>query len=212
MTNGWISKGWRVGLSIVAFWCCLLSWNGAAEAQYKHMALGATAGFLLTSNPGGIANAPKGTRTEAGYGIGPSFVTLGAHGGWRFEDNLGVYFETHISFHQCGVPNDVCDAGSTPIKLSVYTDFRIFFMTDSFRPYVNIGVGYWQTLGLQGPGKTGLSSFGPTAALGFEWFIPGVEEIALGLQIRYNLQLVVGPKGIEPFHGMHAVFAFTTYL
>lgn len=180
----------------------------SAFAQFKHRAIGAVAGFQLTSNPGGDINAAKGSRTERGYGVGPSYFTLGGHGGYHFDERFGLYVQAVAGFHQCSVPNDVCEAGSTPISLSVFTDFRIFFMTDSFRPYFNIGVGYWQLLGFV---KTNIASFGPTAALGFEWFLPGVEEIALGLEVRYGLQLVIGEKGLEPFHSLNANFVFTTY-
>lgn len=206
----------RLHADLIRLACCtalvcggLFLFAPSAQAQYKHVPLGFSAGFQMTSNAGGNVNAPAGTLANQGYGVGLSYLTIGGHGGWRFEDNMAVIGEAHVSFHQCAVPGTVCKTGSTPIMLSVYTDFRFYFLTDSFRPYINVGVAYWQSVAFV---DTNLSSFGPTVALGFEWFIPEVEEIALGLQVRYNLQLAVGNTGLDVFHGVHALFAFTTYI
>lgn len=188
-----------------------------AEAQYKHFGLGFVAGVQNTFNQVGDPKAvPVGSRYNLGYGVGFSYISLGVEGSWRFEDRWAVSAETHFSFHSCATPNrdpkaeprTVCSKDHlSPIMLFVNVLIRHYFITDEFRPYIDLGIGYWQSLALV---NSPVSAFGPTATLGFEYFFQ--EEISLGIRVRYGMQVVVEDTQLSVFHQLMAVATFNAYL
>lgn len=213
---GWQSKtrlAWTMGLFFVL---CLL-WTGQAQAQYKHWGLGFVAGFQNTFNQLGDPNAkPVGSRYNLGYGVGPSYISLGVEGSWRFENKWAIAAETHFSFHACATPTrdpalepgTVCSKDHlSPIMLFADVVIRHYFITDEFRPFVDVGIGYWQSLGLV---NANISAFGPTATVGFEWFFK--EELSLGVRFRYGLQIVVDTTQLSIFHHISAFATFNAYI
>ncbi|TNE47246.1 MAG: hypothetical protein EP343_20640 [Deltaproteobacteria bacterium] len=216
-----IPKRGRLGLRSLLFAGLLATvWLMGAEqadAQYKHFGLGFVAGIQNTFNQVGDPKAePVGSRYNLGYGVGFSYISLGVEGSWRFEDRWAVSAETHFSFHSCATPNrdakqeprTVCSKDHlSPIMLFVNVLIRHFFITDEFRPYIDIGIGYWQSLALV---NASVSAFGPTATLGFEYFFQ--EELSLGIRVRYGMQVVVEETQLSVFHQIMAVATFNAYI
>jgi hypothetical protein len=181
-----------------------------AEAQFKHWSIGASLGIQNTFNQAGDPSAPEGTRANLGYGVGISYLSLGIEGSWRFETNWAVNFETLLSFHSCGTPtatnpNAVCGGDyKTPVMLAVLIDLRYYFITDEFRPFIDVGIAYWQSIGLV---RSNISA--PTLTLGFDWFFK--EDLALGLRMRYGMQVMVEPAQLFIFHQIMALATFNAY-
>lgn len=217
MLVGCCRQGIRVLVVVSVCVATWLVWEGAAEAQYKHWGLGFTAGFQNTFNQLGDPNAkPVGSRYNLGYGVGPSYISLGVEGSWRFESKWAIAAETHFSFHSCATstrdpaqePGTVCSKDHlNPIMLFADVLIRYYFITDEFRPFVDVGIGYWQSLALV---NSNVSAFGPTATVGFEWFFK--EELSLGVRFRYGLQVVVESTQLSVFHHIIAVATFNAYL
>ncbi len=185
-----------------------------ANAQYKHHGLGFLAGIQNTFNQGGDPNAePKGGRANLGYNVGISYISLGFEYNLRFEDNWMFTVESHFSIHSCGTPsatesNAVCGGEyRTPIMFAAVTGIRYLFLTDEIRPYIDLGIGFWQSIALV---RTGITSFGPTLTGGFEYFF--MEELSLGLRLRYGLQLTIDSAQIVPFHQLMVLATFNAYL
>jgi hypothetical protein len=192
-------------------WLALfLGFASSAQAQFtfKKMSLGAHLGFQNTFNQGGNPQAPKGSIEEIGYGVGPSYISLGIEWTYRFQEHLAAAAETHLSFNSCGKPSgEICEDGSVPIMIAAFTKLRIYMLTESFRPLVEVGIGYWQSVAFT---KSAVTAFGPVASLGFDWFFG--EDMLLGMRVQYGLELFVGPKSFIPFHQLMVNFTFATYI
>jgi outer membrane protein W len=192
-------------------WMGMLVWLNDAQAQYKHHGLGIIAGSRYTFNVEGDP-ASNNLLAQRGYGVSAAYLSLGIDYQYRFTNNWIVAVEAAFSFHACNAgqagPNAVCVRGeATPLMLTANTGLRYLFLTDDFRPYVGFGIGYWQSLAFV---QQNLSSFGPTAEVGFEWFFK--EELSLGVRIRYGLLLLIGENNISPFHELSGGIVFNAYL
>ena len=191
----------------------MLLWGRQAEAQYKHVGMGGSLGLQNTFNQSGNPAAAEGTREKYGYGVGFSYISLGFEGSFRFENKWAASFETLLSFHSCGGPSPegspvgICTSGKTPIMLAVSASIRYYFITDEFRPFADLGIGYWRSVAYT---QNAVNAFGPHLTFGFEWFFK--EEISLGFQLRYGLQLMAEKSGLYPFHQLMGGVVFRTYL
>ena len=167
-----------------------------AHAQYKHTSIGIHASVPFTFNVGGDPTSTN-NRAKNGYGVGAGGA-LGLEYTQRFADAWAFAIEAHVSLHACAVPNDICVSTSTPVMVEAFTDLRYYFLTDEFRPFVELAVGFWQTLTfVQGH----ITAPGLAPGVGFDYFLK--EEISIGVKFRYGLQLFIDQKvGLFPFHSL----------
>ncbi len=217
----WLRFGQHLGmtavlLSVWLFWGSQDSMAGGGY-NFKKYGLGFTLGIQNTFNQTGDPEArPIGSRSNIGYGIGFSYLSLGVEGSWEFSQNLALTLETHISFHSCATPTldakttptAVCSKDHpTPIMFAAFTSLNYLFVQDDFRPYVGLGIGVWNSLALVNASST---AFGPTATLGFHWFF--AESLSLGIRVRYGTQIVIEANRLSVFHQIMAVANFMAYL
>lgn len=184
--------------------------------NFKKYGLGFSLGIQNTFNQtGDPAATPIGSRYNLGYGVGPG-ASIGVQGSWEFAQNVSLGLETHISFHSCATPTrdpkatpqTICSKDHpTPIMFAAFTNLSYLFLQDDFRPYLSLGVGVWNSIGLVNAAST---AFGPTATLGFHWYF--AESLALGVRARYGLQVVVESTQLSVFHQIVGVATFMAYL